>query len=167
METGTTIIGVVLIALCILPFIITGYISKKRKNKMLKSLRKYAEKYHCNISKYDIEGQLIIGADETNKCIFFCKKNIDKQTENKYVDLKDILNCMILSNNNPLKFREGNFGSVDKLELCFIAADRNKSDVKFEFFNSETDIRLTTEMQMAEKWMKLVNEMLKSKKSNP
>lgn len=163
METGTTIIGIVLIALCILPFIIAGYISKKRKNKILKSLREFAEKHNCNISKYDTEGQLTIGVDETNKCIFFCKKNIDKQLVNQYVDLKDILNCMILINNNPLKFREGNFGSVDKLELCFTAADRNKSDIKFEFFNSETDIRLTTEMQMAEKWMKLVNEMIKIK----
>jgi hypothetical protein len=163
METGTTIIGAVLIAIFILPFIIFGYIGKKRKNKMLLSLRNFADQHLCKISKYDIARNFVIGTDEINNILFFYKKNNEK-TDKQFVDLQNTQKCMILNNNRPMKYSEGNFGAIEKIDLHFFPVDKSIDDVNIEFFNSEYDLRLTNELQLAEKWLNIANQMLKKDK---
>ncbi len=163
MNTGTTIIGAVITAMCILPFLIMGYFTRKRKTRMLRLLSDYAATYLCKISKYDIARNMIVGTDEISKCLFFCK-TINEKSDKQHVELKDIRSCIILSDNHPMKYSDGNYGAVEKLELSFLPVDGQSNEVKFEFFNSEHDLRLTTEMQLAEKWQHTVNEMLRNKK---
>jgi len=57
---------------------------------------------------------------------------------------------------------------VDKLELSFYPVEKGKPEISIEFYNDEYDsLTLSGELQLAEKWEKLLNEQLKTpKKTN-
>lgn len=163
MDLGSTIIGAIIIAICIVPFIIMSQNRKKRERKTLQLLINIANQQNCIISKHEICGDFIIGIDETKNFVFFFKQLKDKVVE-QYINLAEIQSCKVKNTARTVIIKNYNHNVIDKLELNFIPFDKNKKETTLEFFNTENSLQIVGEFQSVEKWSKLINDSLKTKK---
>jgi hypothetical protein len=163
MDLGSTIIGVVIIIICALPFIMINRSRKKREKQFLQSLSKIAAYNNCKIDQHEIFGYFSIGIDETKKNVFFSRQTKDKMEEQS-IDLNEIQNCKVINTSRTFKNNNGNQRVIDKLELSFIPTAKNTSEITLEFFNADESLQYSGELQSIEKWSELINSQLKTKK---
>jgi len=163
MYLENTIIGAIIIAICIVPFIIMSKNRKKRERKSLQALISTASKHNCNISMHEICGDFIIGIDEPHKNVFFVKQMKDNLIE-QHVNLADIQNCRIKNTARTISDKNGNFNVVDKLELSFVPLLKNNKEISLEFYNADNGMLIVGELQSVEKWAKLINNSMQTKK---
>ncbi len=160
MDSGTLIIGAIVIAICILPFILIGNSIKKRKNKLLHSLSGLAAQKESKITQYDLGSDLVIGLDENTDFLFFFKRLKEKEISEQ-VYLKDMQNCRFINTSRTVRNKNESYQVTDKLELCISPKAKNRPDIILEFYNSDENLQLGGELQLAEKWAKIVNDKIK------
>lgn len=160
MDLGTLIIAAVLVAICAVPFMIMGRNKKKREKQLLQLLFDTASKENCKLTQSEFLNDIAIGLDGINNKLFFFKK-IDAIEVEQHVSLSEIKNCGLLNSNRPLDTKKNKDIIIEKIGLTFTPIDKNKTNIVFEFFNSEETMLLSGELQLAQKWAKIINEKLK------
>jgi len=168
MDLGTTITGIVIILICIIPFALMSINSRKKEKKLLQGLTEIAERNNCKISRYELWNSSTIGIDDTSLIIFYTRKSKDIETSQQ-INLVEIQKCRLVNLSRTVSNKDGNFKVIDKLELAFSFQDKNRNELILEFYNADYDsLTLTGELQLAEKWCKIFNdkisEMIKQKK---
>lgn len=161
MDSNSLIIGLILLAMSVLPIYFFNLSRKRKQQKVLQSLNNIAGVHNCRISAYDICGDLVIGWDETNKFVFYLRK-ANEITSELYVDLATVKGCKVINTARTIKHKDGNQKVTEKVELSFTPLNAG-NEVKWEFYNEEVNTQLNTELQLAEKWSKLINNQLKSR----
>ncbi len=152
--------GAIIIALCVLPFVIMGILSKNNKKQRLQYFKNSASTQNCNITLHEILGDIIIGMDENSNSIFFMKKSKENEFS-QLISLSEFQSCRVINFGRAAN----NSTIVEKLELCFYPKSKNSNQQLLTFFDSEEDgLLLTGELQLIEKWEEIVNSSLKSKK---
>lgn len=165
MNSGTIIVTIVFLVIVILPFILTGYSRKNKKKSMFSKVNEMAQDNSFTITNHEICGDLIIGIDEISNHLFFYK-NRDGLEHAAMINLRDFQSCKILNSNRTERFKKKNYYIVDKLELCFHPKNANEPSVLLEIYNDEHDsLTLTGELQLIEKWEKMLNEKFKNLRS--
>lgn len=160
MDLGTTIIGTVCVAICAMPFVLTNRSKRIKEKEFINSLKNLAKQHDSEITQYETCGNYAIGIDETKKTVSFILKTFEV-FKIQFIDLSLIKNCKIdtiyssASKNNQV---------IDQLILNLSAVDKNTPDVLLEFYNSEISYQSYTELESIEKWNKLINDLLNSKK---
>jgi hypothetical protein len=161
MEPGTTLIGVIIIIICCIPFILLGIKNKKQKKLILQSLEDFAAQKSCKISKYDIWKESCIGIDESGKNVFAIR-NTKNFKKTYHFNLLDVKKCKV---ENYTRKQDEDL-VVENIKLHFEARDLTKKIDSFEFFNNNSDnAQISDEIQLAEKWSNLINEKIHSIKS--
>lgn len=159
MDLETLEIALVLVAICIVPFIIMGTNKKKRDKQLLQLLLDSASKENCKITQSELLNDVAIGLDETNNKLFFFKK-IESIEIAQHVSLLEMKSCGILNSNRLMDSKKKKDVIIEKIGLSFTPLDKNKAHEIFEFFNSEETMLLSGELQLAQKWAKIVNNLL-------
>lgn len=161
MDKGSAIMGAVLIALIIIPFIIYSRNARRKKSQLLKQLKALASANNGQISRYEFSGHTLIGIDENKRLVFFIKKVHDQMTE-QFVDLNGIQEVKIYNGGKVINNQNAEVRIGDKLEMGFIPREPGQQTTKLEFFNVKDNFQLHTELQTAEKWAEEINSMLKN-----
>lgn len=160
MDLGNITLAAIAIAICVVPFVLLGRSRKKKQKRTLQSLINLANQENCNISKHEICSDFIIGIDETKRVVFFFKKLEDKVVE-QFINLAEIQNCKIKKTTRTVAYKNESQNVIDKLELLFIPFDKNKKEISLEFYDTETNLQLSDELQLVEQWTNLINSYLK------
>lgn len=155
MNIKIIIIGIILIIVCIVPFVLAGRGSKNKIKKIYQLLVDLARQHQCQITEHEIISEIAIGLDEPNKCLFFMKQ-IDQQWENQSIHLKEFQSCRVKNTSRAVM----NTSVIEKLELELIPIDRTKKVVSLEFFNSEHSIQIVDELKSIEKWNDRINGII-------
>ena len=71
MDLGSALVGLIIIVICVVPFVIMSQGKKRTDNQKLASLEHVAKEQNCSISHHDICGDFVIGFDERRKHVFF------------------------------------------------------------------------------------------------
>ena len=162
MDIGTIIIGVICIALCALPFVLTNRNKKSKEKELLNSLKSFAKQHNSEITDHEVNECYAIGLDETKHAISFLQKT--KEDVNlQFIDLTTIKNCEI---NNISKSLGKNETTLDKLNLKLNAIGKNKPSIILEFYNSDISFQPVNEFDSIEKWNIVINNLLQSKQLN-
>ena len=157
MDLGVTLTGVIIVLLCIIPFVVMSQNSKRKKQQKLQNLFDFAAKNEGNITQHDLWHKSSIGLDETNKTIFFIRILQDKAIT-QVVKLGDMQKCQLINTGRTLNEQESPIKVIDKLELAFTPRDKQQATIVLEFFKVDSDsLTLTGELQLAEKWANLTN----------
>ena len=163
MNLPAILTSILLIAACVIPFVIIKRRSKKAEKEFLQILFDHASTGNNEISQYEFTSRLAIGFAEATNFVFFLKKRGGKEVMTQ-IDLKRIESCYI--NKTTRNSTDGNYSSTDKIELRFAASDKGNPEAVFEFYNIEHDsLSMSEELQLAEKWHSIVNNRLSGKKS--
>lgn len=160
MNLGTGLVGAILIAICMLPFVLMIRGRKKKEKQLLQSVLALANNHHCKISRYELSEEFAVGLDEIANQLFFFKKTTDKDIA-QHVNLAEIKTCRVIKTANGNGNKEDHFKSIDKLDLHFSFLDRKNSDISWAFYNVEENFELNGEIQMIEKWANIINKRLK------
>lgn len=157
MDSGTALVGGILILICILPFVLMNMSGKKKKRQFLQLLFDLATKNNCKISQHDHWNHTAIGIDETADTIFFIKK-LKEDVTSRQVNLAEVQKCRVVNTHNVASGKGGGAPVIEKIELAFAYRDKGRAETTLEFYNDETDSFLSGELQQAEKWLKVANE---------
>jgi hypothetical protein len=149
MDATSLTIGILLVAICIFPFILFSSINTKKRKKRIQNLIEIAKANNAVIQDKDDWNQTIIGIDKTNKMLFFSKKSeeFDKFIS---INISELLKCRIERTENKHKV-------LEKLELELTFA--SKPTVVLEFFNIEETRLLLNELEIIQKWQTLLNKI--------
>ena len=112
MDNQTTIIGLIILILCIFPFFLIRIKNEKKRKKLFQILLDIAKRNQCHIRKSEFWSQSVIGIDTSKKMLFF-SKNANDSKEYIAINLAEIQNCNLVISKNNTKL-------VDKLELKFV-----------------------------------------------
>jgi hypothetical protein len=165
MDLGTIVITLVFIAIVTVPFVLTGYSKKRKKKNLFHRLTEMAENEGCAITQHEFCGDFLIGLDEVADRLFFFKKSENHEIVQS-VNLMEYKSCRLVNSNRTVGDKKTSYSVIDKLELCFYPNDKSKPDILVELYNDEYDsLTLTGELQLAEKWEKLLNERMKTPKN--
>lgn len=161
MDTSSTLIALLIVIICILPFAMLYFRRRKKVRAILHSLHSLAGQSGRSISEHDIWGDRVIGMDEDESNLFAILK-IDGGTRTYKISLGEIRECRLIQNVRTIRNKEGVFTVTDLLGLAFVYADTKKGVEALEFYNPEFDqSTLSGELQLAEKWHRLVSNALK------
>ena len=149
MDSTSLTIGIILLIVCVLPFILFSVINSKKRKKRIQNLIQKAKENNATIQEKDDWNQSIIGIDKTNKMLFFSKKSeeIDKFIS---INISELLKCRIERTENKNKV-------LEKLELELTFA--SKPTVVLEFFNKDETRLILNEIEIIQKWQTLLNKI--------
>ncbi len=156
MDLSSSIIGAILLAVCVLPLVLLGRKSGKKEKVLLRMLQAEAQQEGCIVNTYEFSGDCVIGLDETANQLFFAKKT-DKEESSKSVKLNEIQNCRLITTGELAKNTDSSQRTMETLGLAFRSVKKETPEFTLEFFNTQDSIQLNGELQLAEKWVRIVN----------
>lgn len=160
MDTTTTLIGLALLAICIIPFILLNRKRKKVEKRYKLALTEIAKRENCTLTKHEIDGDLCVGLDEQQKKLFFVNYHKDT-SESTVVDLSAIESCSILKTQKEGMKDQGDSYSIASLAMQLKPIGSQQEHIILEFYNAAKKIQLGTEYILLREWSKIVNEQLK------
>ena len=149
MDLQTTIIGAVLIAICVVPFVLINKKKKEKQQLLLKQLKAQAITYGCAITRHDLWHNTAIGIDDNEKCLFFFRRTKDGEVQ-KQAHLAGVGKVYI----------NGAGNAIEKLELVLVHNSSKEPDTVLEFYNSATLMQINAELELVKKWQGIVEESL-------
>lgn len=164
MDLGILITTLIFLAIVTVPFILTGYNNKRKKTRLFRRLTEMAENEDCTITQHEFCGDFVIGLDGMASHLFFCK-TIENLNIEKSLDLRHFKSCKVFNSNRTISGQSKNEKQtvIDKLELVFYPVKNEMPETALEIYNDEYDsLVLTGELQLAEKWEKMLNERFKT-----
>lgn len=160
MNSGTLIVGAIILAACILPFILMIRSRKKKEKQLLLSLTAIANNHNCKISLHELFVEFAIGLDEKANQLFFFRKTKEYETA-QHINLAEVKFCKVINSGHTIDNNDENNKTIDKLELQFSFLDKKKPDEFLVFYNSEENTHLSGEILTINKWVIILNDRLK------
>jgi hypothetical protein len=156
MDLNTLIIGLVCLALVIVPLIYFQNIQSKKSLKLYTDFLSTAENQKLDITLTDFwDPFYAIGIDTNNLKLLYIKKHegIDQQT---IVDLTQVSRCSV----NKMSRDTDGSKVIDKIELVFSSSDPRYSVKVLEFYSREENLILGHELKICERWCTTINASL-------
>ena len=146
MDITTLIIGVAIVALCVLPFWLSGNARKRREKKLTDALNEMAQLKSTTICNSEVCGNNSVGIDGSGRWLFYarCKGGL-----RECIDLENVRTCSIID-------------KPDTIGLSF--ATDAKTDTYIEFYNSNVEATSDDESRLAARWHKIVADRLAAMK---
>jgi hypothetical protein len=155
MKTSTIIISAVLLAATFLPLIYLVTQTSRKENKIRKAIQKLCELNKITLSELEINGDLILGIDQTQKKLVCTSR---KQLSEKFeiIDLNLQSDCKIKTLRTHGKH----------LEWVGLELANNTSKKEIVFYHEDEDDAPIVDphkcLKEAEKWQNMIKPLLKA-----
>lgn len=160
MDLTTTIIGLVITALCVFPLVYMHWSQKKDRQKFLAEFLHLATQQQVVVTQHEVWGNYFgLGLDTKANKLFYYKKRGDKE-QKTVINLAEVERCSVLNVKKALN----NDQVIDRLELVFTIRNPRAGEKTLEFFSRDEFMTLSGELQLIEKWKVLINTHLESSK---
>jgi len=159
MDLVSIIIGAVFLAIGIIPFVISSNRRSKNEKKMLNSLKEMAKQQNCNISQHESCGDFIIGICLDKNFVFFSKQK-NEVIVSQSVDLSEVLTCQSTRLTRTVEKNKEINEIIEHLELAFAPKNKSNEVIRLELYDEQINQQLSGELQMVEKWSKLITARL-------
>jgi hypothetical protein len=117
-----------------------------------------AADHGLNITKYDAWNDTVLGMDENaRKVLFF--KNREGGEQPQLIAFDNVTSCKKINVSRSVKTNSGVSNVIDQLGLELNL--KEGPPVLFEFFNSKSSFNLVNDLELTEKWWKIINDQVK------
>jgi len=163
MESHSTIVGVVIALIILLPLIFIQTTQKHKKKTSKKIFLNLALKNNLNISESDFWGTYYaIAIDElANKLIY--SRIIDNEHHISIINLSLVDSCEIARTNRTFKNKTTNKIETDKIDLIIGYKSSQKTKEVLEFYNVDVNIEMSNESSLLEKWEEKIKSRILKK----
>ena len=160
MDSGTLIFVIVFVMICTVLVVIINKNKSKKEKQLFQTLQDLAGESKCQISEHDQWRNSLIGIDKQANRLFYIRTT-DEIVNRKSVSLGEIQKCRVINTNRLVTNNGSNYTVTDRIELTLTCRDSKTADHLLEFYNTKQDnLILNGELQLAEKWAKIVNETI-------
>lgn len=154
MDLGTVLTATIMLAVCVLPFVLMNQKKQKRIKLLTQNFIEFAKENGQAIGEMETCGKVAIGLNTDSTSIFFVKENtIEIQKVN--IEIKNIANISL----EKLHLNESS--NFEKIGLNIQIKGKASKLVELVLFDSNDKMQLDGELQLAEKWLKKLQEVLK------
>ncbi len=161
MDMGTGIIGLAFLLICIALFYILSRGNQKREKQLLKSITDLAAANNAKITLHDTWNNAAIGIDMIAKKLFITA-NANVRQIHHHINLAEVQRCNVNRVERSVGSKEAADRIIEKIELVFTYYERKKTDNVVVFYDTRFDSSsLSDEIQLLEKWCKVINEECK------
>ena len=163
MDLITSLIGLGLVVLTILPFVYFHTVNKKNKERFLKEFKALAQQAQVNVTEYDVWSDYFgIGLDANTNKLFYYKKRggIEDQA---LINLSEVEACRVINTKKILNDDE----VIACLELAFTFSTPRMPEKLLQFYSKEEFMTHNGELQLVEKWKTIVGSRLIAKRKLP
>jgi len=156
---SVTIIGIIIVAVIVVPIWYLIYSQGSGKRKLEKELAAMGKGSDLHITEHESWGDKVIGLDrEGEKAAFAVHKN--PHSEVFTADLRHYAKCY--TEKNALETKgNGNTIVISSVMIHFVGKEKGTPDVTFPLFVDSEDMTLTNELQIAEEWTEKFNVILR------
>lgn len=134
---------------------------KRKQRKTLSKLKNFATENNCTLNEFDCWDKSLIGLDKTGGGkLFFIRKSPGIKSK-IIIHLLDIKRCNLIKTERTEKVGRIKISIIDRIQLILTPKNLHNEEISLEFYNTDFDsLTLTGELQLAEKWNKLINDSL-------
>lgn len=158
MDIASVIIGLVSLALFIVPVIYIQGKQKKAETRLQEDFLRVARQQQLVISQHDLwNSRFAIGID-TDKGVLFYLKKWEEGKEELQIHLSEVASCRV---NNENREVNGN-RVIDLIELRFTFRGSKLREQALEFYSKEESMSLSEELLLAEKWKSIVSTSIQN-----
>lgn len=159
MDIASIILGVILLAACTLPFIITT-MGRKKKEKLIKNqMNDLALSEGTTLGEIDIISQSAFGMSGSGEKFFFVKQAEGKRKQVS-ISLDKVKHCSLKKEERLINNQNGNYKIIDKLILLFSISNGKDSELALEIYDADSNVQLGDELALVEKWEKKINQRI-------
>jgi|GEM_PF-6567851 len=152
MDLQTTIIGIVLIALCVIPLAWAYRKKKEKQERLLKQLKAHAITNGCNITAHDHWHNTVIGLDENANCLFFLRRTKDGEVIQQ-AHLAGVAESYTNGTDRPAE--------AQSLELVLVHNTSKEPNTVLKFFNRSSFMQLNNELELIKKWHSTIQDKIR------
>ena len=161
MDSERILTGSIVLSLVLIPIIFLKIASYLRKRKIIRLLNELAQKNNAAIHQYDQWNDSAIGLDKTKKQIFRIRSD-KRDLQTQVVDLSQVNKWRVINDNSGAAYKEGYFRVTEGIEIELAGANHAGKNIVFYHVASDGPL-LADELQLAEKWYRLIDEQLSNK----
>ncbi|WP_107038618.1 hypothetical protein [Brumimicrobium mesophilum] len=161
METGNILIGVISMMAIIIPFFLMYKKSKNTERGLLKNLKEYTQNNGLQLDKWGSVENIILGIDHINKIAFFSELDGDAY-KTMHLNLTDLEMCRVNREGREVKYHGGKDILTHSLEICFYPKNRREGIEIFKLYNEDKNKSLNGEIQLANEWVSIYNDVITS-----
>jgi len=164
MELYSVIIGLVFIALFILPIWYFQRSQNKAGSYLSGLFKKVASDSELSISQFDEWCNIYsIGFDEKHNKLLYLKHS-SSGDQKQLIDLSTIAKCSIEKKIRNVSNGKHQSREVDNIKLVLIRQDAAHTQLALEFYDKAVSALLNGELTLVEKWQSLIESKLAAQK---
>jgi hypothetical protein len=159
MDLATLLIGIGALAVMIVPIFLIQFSNKRKKTKKLNSLKDKAKSLGVVINRQESWNEQLIGIDTMN-CKLVVFNNIEDISSSNIFDLKDFKNCSLNIERRGGKSKKEQSSVIERINLILQPTNLSTPECKINFYDSTINMSIHNEMEVAEKWEKIICEVI-------
>lgn len=158
MELDITIIGLIAMALCIIPLQIMYKSKRKNSLKITDALKQLANELGTELSTFDTASSFALGYTADNSHLLF---NYTGKADpfQQAIPFSEISNCRLLVNRTSKKAGKETASIIDRIMLELDMKHGGKK-LNLTLFNYDNFIPMYNELQLAHKWEIEINRLI-------
>lgn len=160
MNLGMIILGTIMVAICVLPFVAVSISRRNVKKGVEKSLRTLLSQNNASATKEEFIGNKALALDENQGMLFFIK-NHSTSSESFVVKMNEMKSCKLDKESRTVASERGSYLLVESLVLRLTPALKGAKEVQIPIFKIEDDLHLNDELALAERWSAIIDEQLR------
>ncbi|CAN5133944.1 hypothetical protein BH09BAC1_BH09BAC1_29960 [soil metagenome] len=164
MNIVSAIIGLIVVAAFILPFMLSGKSRKKNEKRLLASLQSLADKQNAPIGEHDFGTNFAIGVSKDGQHLFFTKGEEGKEV-GKHLPLEQIQRCKSNTATHMVEVGKSKESVIDRLELVYQFKDNKQPDHIWILYNAADNTQLNDEIEVMRRWEKRLAIVLRDNKA--
>ena len=157
MDLSTTIIGLLILALFMLPVILISRAGKSKGKKAEKELFSESSKNELIISEKALWDEQAIGIDTAKNKIIYLDWSGPERTDYIF-ELKDVKTFESEPSPEERNKTDFSYKRVERLGLRFCFKDSARKDVKITFYIAGTGQQINDQVKLFEKWSKIIRD---------
>lgn len=161
MEMSNLISVAVFLALIIIPVWLLVRSSNKKKKALLAMANKLRLENVMNFTESDSWDNIVIGLDKATKKLLWFREMPDGG-HGKVMNLRDFSQCKKINMSRSAQVGKDSSQVVDQLGLELIAKESKAPSWLLEFYNSNNNYLLSTQLELQSKWHELITETMRA-----
>ena len=152
----------IIIAVLLIPVVISITKSKRKKAHLSKVLNEIAGEHNVSISTYDSSRGMTFGITENNANFVYYKKDEENVEQKFFIPLHNVKSCELIKTSSG-----SGSGGIGKLSLRFVSRDKTHSDVNVGFYDSSEHFQIVDELELVEKWKQKIDSAINNTIASP
>lgn len=160
MDFSVLLIGIITISALVLPFVFSYRSDARKAKKNYILFSQLAAEKSLAITQVDVLTNGIIGIDNDKNKLGFAPLDLSFF---KIIELEKVDKCRLRNNSRTVGTKANAYTVTESIELEFNFINKKEQVYSINFYDASKNFQLRGELQLAEKWQKIISRQLSEK----